>query len=114
MLKCQPSEMASQGMDFTLVGGPSQLCWLKCRVVTLLLFFDLLEIETDIKTNLPDMKTTLPEIKTDLPGIKTALPEIKTDLPGIKTDLPEINTDLPGIKTALPEIEIFLYELDNK
>ena len=78
--------MASQGMAFTLVGGPSQLCWLKCRVVTLLLFFDLLEIETDIEINLPDMKTTLPEIKTDL----------------------------HEIKTALPEIEILFYELDNK
>ena len=65
------------GIAFTLVGGPSQLCWLKCRVVTLLLFFDLLEIETDIETNLPDMKTTLPEIKTDLHEIKTALPEIE-------------------------------------
>ena len=58
------------GIAFTLVGGLSQLC---CRVVTLLSFFDLLEIETDIETNLPDMKTTLPEIKTDLPEIKTAL-----------------------------------------
>ena len=50
--------MASLGMALTLVRGPSQLLDLAPRLALLLLFSDLLEIETA----LPEIDTGLPEI----------------------------------------------------
>ena len=90
-------------MALTLVRGPSQLLALAPRLAPLLLFSDLLEIET-----------ALPETETDLPEIQTDVPEIETTLPEIETALPEIETEWPEIDNALLEIKILSHELNNK
>ena len=60
-------------MVLTLVRGLVQLSALAPRLAPILLFSDLLEIETA----LPEIETVLPEIETVLPQMETTLPEIE-------------------------------------
>ena len=80
-LKCRSalnfiSKMASLGMAFRLQSQAAQLLTSAPRLDQLLLFSNLLQIETDLS----EIETALPEIKTDLPETETAMPEVKTDL----------------------------------
>ena len=68
-------------MVLTLVRCPRQLLALVRRLAPLLLFSDLLEIETD----LPEIETALPKIETDLPEIETDF--LPAHCPGPRTKI---------------------------
>lgn len=69
------------------------------------LLVQIMEGQTEIKTDLVGVKSELSGIKTDLAGVKSELSEVKTDLAGVKSKLSEVKTDLVGVKSELSEVK---------
>ncbi len=67
----------------------------------------LIELKTELKT---DIK----ELRTDVAGLKTDVAELKIDVTGLKTDVAELKTDVAELKVTVNNIEANLNKKVDK
>ena len=65
----------------------------------------LIDIVSDIKTDVSGLKNDVAELKTDVSGLKNDVAELKTDVSGLKNDVAELKTDVSGLKNDVAELK---------